>query len=278
VPVDGAVGPKQEWTGTYPDDDEILYNKYNHGDAYTKATYQNGFEIELHYAFTTGYVQPDTNLSEHADPGGPNGDRQKVSFVANSGVKIGSVNDPNRYEIAIIDLEEWVGLTNGINQLTITGDLIDLSGQPNGKDYENEEVSRLMPGMLYKGEYKSGSGANEYGLTDADELTAPLTAADYRTLLTRAFECWDNTSMIMVADPSATDGIFKVYMKRKAGDHTGHNHTTVTHPVETEYYLFYRTNVDRNGHPIVINEHTRIHLQSHWGSGVQFSNFKITGL
>ena len=266
VPADGAMGPRIEGTG-------VGYNECNNGDAYTRATYANGFQLKVDYSFTSGYTQADTpNMNEITGDADPTDDR-KVSFVANSGIKIGAVGSGSRYEVAIIDMENWVALTHGIGQLGINGDMIDLSGQRLGA-YEDEEVSRLLTGMLYKGEYKSTEP--DRGLTDADALSGSLTPDDYRTLLMRTLECWDNSSMIIVADPNATDGKIKVYMKLTEGEHSGHNHTEVTRPTETDYYLFYRTDKDRGGNAIVFNEDTRIHLQSHWGSGVTFSNIAIT--
>ncbi len=267
IPAQGAVGPRDEGSGT----------TFNMGDAYTRATYPNGFELKVDYSFATEYLQPDNDGNEIIRYGAEE-DFRKVSFVANSGVKIGSLDATNRYEVAIIDMARWVGLTQGIEALSITGDMIDLSPYPPSPGYRDEECSRLIPGMLYKGEYKSGSGENSLGLTDAAGLTTPLTPRDYRDLLGRTLGCWDNTSMIIVADPNATDGIIKVYVKLKDIDHSDHNHSETTHPAHTEYHLFYRTNVDREGSPIVINENTRAHLQSHWGSGVAFTNVSITPL
>ncbi len=286
TPVDGpgdsqAMGPQDEGSGV----------TFNMGDAFTRETYEHGFELIIDYEFTTGYIQADRNKNEITGDDDP-ADGKKVSFVGNSGIKIGEIVTPGkpdtRYEIAIIDMAAWVSLTKGIDNLTITGDMIDLEDQVDRIDYENEEVSRLLNGMLYKGEYKSGSGEMLRGLTDADddgdfppsldpEKPLPWTEAHYHTLLKRTLECWDNSSMIVVADPHATDGKLKVYMKRDCTD-SSHNHTTVTHPTETDYYLFYRTDVDRSGKPIALNDKTRVHIQSHWGSGVAFPRIEIRRL
>jgi hypothetical protein len=273
TPVAGAVGPQIEGTGRD-------YNQYNNGDAFTTGTYKHGFQLRIDYEYTTAYVQPDNpNHDERED----NKDERKVSFVANSGVKIGSLNDAKRYEIAIIDLETWLALTNGLDQLEIYNtDWINLNNQRDKRSYKHEEVNRLLPGMLYKGEYKSGSGTNARGLTDAHDIFGSLTPADYKTLLARTLNCWDTGSMIIVADPAATDGRLKVYMRLKEGaTHTGHSHTDIYHPVHHDYYLFYRTDTqraDHGGDEITFNANTRIHLQSHWGSGVTFTKVDITPL
>ena len=50
------------------------------------------------------------------------------------------------------------------------------------------------------------------------------------------------------------------------------------HPEESGYYLFYRTDVDRFGNTIAFNDETRVHSQSHWGSGVIFRRIEISAL
>lgn len=105
------------------------------------------------------------------------------------------------------------------------------------------------------------------------------TAVHYRTFLERAVNCWDNSSMMVRVDPNANDGIVKVYMRLKAGiDHSGHTHTAITHPEDPSYRLFYRTDVDRDGKRISLPAETRVHLQSHWGSGVKFTGIEIRPL
>ena len=80
-------------------------------------------------------------------------------------------------------------------------------------------------------------------------------------------------------DPNANDGIVKVYMRLKAGiDHSGHTHTAITHPEDSSYRLFYRTDVDRDGKRISLPAETRVHLQSHWGSGVKLTGIEIRPL
>jgi hypothetical protein len=80
-------------------------------------------------------------------------------------------------------------------------------------------------------------------------------------------------------DPNANDGIVKVYMRLKAGiDHSGHTHTAITHPEDPSYRLFYRTDVDRDGKRISLPAETRVHLQSHWGSGVKLTGIEIRPL
>jgi hypothetical protein len=186
-----TLGPQIEGTGRD-------YNVYNKGDAYTRAAYPNGFEIKVAYEFTTGYVQADTKRDQLLD-GSQGTDARKVSFVANSGIKFGPLTDgtiDSRYEVAIIDLHNWLGLTSGVQSLLIDpkGKILDYNG-PAPNVFEAEDLNRLLPGILYAGQYT--------GLTDADGFPDPSTwtAVHYRTLLERAVNCWDNSSMMVRVDP-----------------------------------------------------------------------------
>ncbi len=121
MPAVGAIGPQKEWTGNVGDS-SILYNKYNKGDAYTKDPVNGAFTLSFTVALDSRQVQPDTNANEQEDAK----DKHKLSFVANSGVKIGAlVTDPKvdtRYEIAILDVVKWVDMVGGIDGVLHTED------------------------------------------------------------------------------------------------------------------------------------------------------------
>jgi hypothetical protein len=274
-----AEGPQTEGTGTGDQFGNPAYGGYNNGDAYTVDTFPNGFELKVEYSLGDEYVQIDKGPRDEFAIIGT--DDTKVSFVANSGIKIGPVDDPSRHEIAIIDLAGWLDLTSGVEGLSIVGDTVMLEQNP-AQGYRDEEVSRLLPGMLYKGEHKSGTGVDWRGLFDAHGIERSIenwTAEDYRAIIkqTRDWWAWE-AEMIVVANPNANDGIIKVYMKMNSSHPMIEDPSTISHADETQYKLFYRTDIDRNSNPILINAETRIHVQSHWGSFVSFQQLDVTAL
>ena len=277
TPVDGpgdskAMGPQDEGSGV----------TFNMGDAFTRDTYEHGFELTLEYALTRHWVRADDRDPREVYT---EKDSKKHSFVANSGVKIGPIEPLRRPEINIIDLDHWLdnAVDGNINDLPINDDgMITFEG-----GYQEERVNWMLPGILYDGDY--------FGLTDAKGMDT-LAEEQYKALIRSTRDCWDTSSMIITADPRATDGVIKVYMQRIAVDpekmppgviHDMEN--DAKHPEAQDYYLFYRTDSDRDKKALVVDpqkppaertfhKDTRIHLQSHWGSEVKFTNIHITKL
>ncbi|MDR2643373.1 MAG: pentapeptide repeat-containing protein [Planctomycetaceae bacterium] len=151
----GADGPRTE-TG----------NQDNDHAAYTKLEYTDGFTFTFDYKFerntnvssekvkTTGFVQPNR-------PNEPKR-KNKLSFFGNSGVKLGSYKGTGDgvSEVAIIDIQQFVAAVGGVSNLKIIEDgsdpkkygwtNIDDSFLLNGKNVENEHVTQLMTGVIYK--------------------------------------------------------------------------------------------------------------------------------
>jgi hypothetical protein len=120
VPVAGAVGPKSDGSS---------YNDTaKRGCTFSANTSERGFKLSLKYSFTrngdAGYVQPDRDKDRKSDEKIDSNDIKKISFVGNSGIKLGSClgNSNGVTEVAIFDTQAMVGrvsVTDG--GVTFTG-------------------------------------------------------------------------------------------------------------------------------------------------------------
>jgi hypothetical protein len=217
------------------------------GTTYSQKTYADGFIMEFEYSFVRngddGYVQPDTNKNDLID----DQDRRKVSFVGNSGIKLGSYRGSDTcWEIAILDVEAMVNLVGSVNTFET---LIDDKGMvhlsdiklDSGIKYENEHLSQLMNGVGYKKDL--------YNIVDS-------AAKSYRQLFEENYKLFSGNGgkMKIVYDA----GTLSVYVWK-----------------DDSYIKYYEaadvpiTGGDRDG---------RVYIQSHWGSGVTFSDISITDI
>jgi hypothetical protein len=206
------------------------------------ASIGNGFTLAFNYEFDrtrgdgTGFVK-----ANHPQKG----ELDKLSMVANSGVKFGGI------EAAILDVKTMVervtngGLT-GIDAFNPSmGNAIDDAGQvsfpwldPNAKD-EVETVNKLLNGVVYGGEER---------LMTFNPNGEPQTAGAYFDVLNAAYN-------IAAAAPATSRMEIIV-------DATG---ITIKVNNTVMYSDIYR------GTAI-----TALELQAHWGSGVIFSNLTLT--
>ncbi len=245
-----AVGPQKEWT-------DLNSNSYNKGDAYTKDDVTDEFTLAFTVALGSRYVQADNNGTQYT----VDGDSRKLSFVANSGVKIGDCvvdpvqNSDTRDEIAIFDVERMVerfgGLTTFQSSAAIGGGVVDITYD--GVDYVNENLTQLLPCVPYN---LPTSRYNEiYDLSVADnttKVTLPTTWEDYYQVLKDFYDFFsalgdtyqmkiENTSSSLVVSVRAVGA--QDYIKVYEG------------PAYTGDY--------------------RLHLQAHWGSKVTFSGISL---
>ena len=126
------------------------------GESYAKSVLNPFyFEIKLEYEFDrdrapNGYIQGDSNKDGVID----SKDAKKLSFVANSGLKIGSKAGASAgaYEVAILDVESMVAMAGGINSFK-NGQVLQagtLSAcQVYVQNYVDEPLNRLMNGVGY---------------------------------------------------------------------------------------------------------------------------------
>jgi len=261
TPVEGAVGPKTEGNSI------VSYNGY----AYSKNVYgAKGFTMEFAYSFTrngvNGYFRPDTNKDEVID----DNDDKKVSFVGNSGIKLGSHKGSGDgiWEVAILDMPAMVALVSTVNDFKalITTRNTPISDPPStdnpmvvfptppapAKKYTNEELTRLMNGVGYNKPLHN---------IDGSIVPAPGVNKTPEQLFQENYTKFSgNGGTMKIVFDAVTNGIgtLSVYIKENG-----------TYP-PTPYYK--ATNVPITGNGL----DGRVYIQSHWGSGVTFSDVTIT--
>jgi hypothetical protein len=278
-----TIGPQVEGTerGKQNPKEKSGYDNLglHRGDAFTRDSYDNGFTLKLDYSFTKdNCLRPDTTNGDEKITAQ---DDKKLSFVANSGVKVGPRFGTEVFEVAIIDVASWVALAEkNDGKVNFTGTKV-LEPYGDGKEgrYAREEISTLLSGVIYDGQYESMKFLQRGASGKVDALA---------TL--RAFQAtFDNSSMVIEFNPSPAAGrnILEVYMKRQEGADPGNygraHDDSQSYP---DYRLVYASDYVRESRR---DEETKvlpeidvpsgeayIRLQSHWGSGVTFTTVEIT--
>ena len=269
-----------------------LFGKRGGGDsgesdnAESVKTFPNGFTLELEYEYdrteiitgAPGYVpiqQTDAN-------GVPNRWQHKLSFVANSGVKFGGV------EAAILDVESMVAMAGGINAFKWRE--IDDPNKPNAKKwvgindngevvgmfnsnitgdkgtFATEHITTLMSHVIYRGEpdtmtdYTTAS----YKLDPEDDDELPEQWKKWYNTLKKN---WERQSTKMKIEVSEADGGgFDVKIWRW-------NNATSVYEISCQYNTYALNHCDPNTHPkTFFDSIENIFLQTHWHSGVKFTN------
>jgi hypothetical protein len=223
------------------------------GESYAKSVLKlNAFELNIQYDFDRsrgddGYVLPSTQT------GNP-----KLSFVANSGVKIGSIlgASAGAYEISILDMDAMVDLAGGIdsfkNNQVLQANSVNTC-QIYVQNYTDEPLNCLMNGIGYGKEYSK-----------MEPYVTASTNADSNVTLDQYWEKFWNTLNNNVDDTNLYNNMTINYDLNKK--------LSVTLNSQTDYF------VDQS--PASLNNTTtndgHLYLQSHWGSGVVFASATIT--
>jgi len=258
MPVDGnALGPQKEWTGNN-------YNRYNKGDAYTKAPISGAFTLAFDVEFDQRLVQPDNGSPYEYTP---DGDSRKLGFVANSGIKIGPrVEDPltdtdTRPEVAILDVVKWVNLAPGgityFNQESAWNGACPRVAYALGQYYANEPLNKLMSAVVYGGDYAKMADAGHQQPTDWQDYYQIL-ASNYSRM--NSFATYENNEYVGSSFRMRVSysGNSLVVQLAACG-------TTDWSSVEEVY----------RDDAFVAPAGSYLSLQSHWGSGVRFSNIML---
>jgi hypothetical protein len=293
VPAPGAIGPKSEGSG--------YTTAENNGCVFSKGTYKNGFKLTFTYSFTrngdNGYVQPDyPNPNETKDPN----DIRKISFVGNSGIKLGSFRGFGNgvTEVALLDTKAMV------DRVSVTDSGIPYEKKEafkhwtNGVGLEYAGVPDQTNGVVkFTSEFISGNNNFEkitqlmnaigYGDTLNDDIYDYFTASSgstawwkfYATLMNNYDHCDPDGNEIEIywkpdIDPITGQkleiGKLEVYFKFKP---------TESEPkIRKKYYIKEGVKITGNTSatsPVTLDG--RIYIQTHWGSGVTFKNLTISG-
>ena len=239
MPVEGAVGPRAEGTG-------VDYNEYNSGDAYTRAPVQGAFSLSFTVELDPRYVHADYR-PKGGDERITADDERKLSFVANSGVKIGPINQ-RYYEVAILDVVGWVNMIGGLAVLNDpnawVGDKVHLVDEEGNMRYVEEPLSQLMTAVKYKGNYDD--------MTDAQGINATG---------------WEDYYKILERHYNRFQALGRTYRMKVEYDGNATLTVSVAPQGSNAFSTVYQ---DKNFQLQGTNNY--LHLQSHWGSGVRFTN------
>ncbi len=246
----------------------------NEGCAYSRQAFSEGFTLSFNYEFlhnddyfevkedrNYGYVQGDSNKDGKiikVEKPGERVDEQKLSFVGNSGVKIGGASGVP--EVAILDIQaimlmlgngnESEGLNKFIDGIEIDAD----TGDPIVKipGYATENLAQLLSGCVY------GQTSLIPKITFEDFSVPDLLSVTwYQQWFEKYYNKYKNTNHIKIrVDKIATKNIrlLSVYLNNES----------------TPTYTYQLPNSETN------NDH--LYLQSHHGSGVRFSNISLEPL
>ncbi|MFO7905392.1 MAG: hypothetical protein R6U98_22205 [Pirellulaceae bacterium] len=255
MPADGeALGPQAEWTGSQPND----YNLFNKGDAYTKNAVTGPFTLTFDVELDQRFVQPD-NGEPHEQT--PDGDARLLSFVANSGVKIGAiVEDPlvdtdTREEVAIIDIKRLVDRVGELDTFNHSS-VWDVESGKVSVTYDNitydaEELTRLLPGILYNLAVPSYGDMFDLSVHDNNtRVGQPTTWQDYYKILSDFYGFFGDLGNPYEMKIENTTSTLTVSVLKDGG-----------------YVKIYEGSA--------ITGDSQLHLQCHWGIGVTFSNIVI---
>ncbi|MDD3470689.1 MAG: hypothetical protein PHE53_12035, partial [Thermoguttaceae bacterium] len=255
----GGLQYPTAFTAAFPGETQNLAVTDN-GGPYLKSVnkYENGFEMTFDYAFDRtrgdqyGYVQVDTNNSGAGD----SSDTRKVSFVANSGIKLGGIGGASAGipEVAIIDTYSMVMKAFSFLEVSVgengptddqLANLLSLNGQIGGTvngngTFNNEPLNTLLNGVRYGGDYVNMTNFNN----------------SYVALLRAAINRDEGGSghMKIVWNPNQDEE-----------DQSLRNLLTV-YINDTQVYTQGGVSMG-DGY---------IYVQTHWGSGVTISNVDIT--
>ena len=262
---EGAVGPLKPGSSITEKE----------GCAYSRQAFTDGFTLSFNYEFlhnedysevtkdgNYGYVQGDSNkdgkIIKKVEKPGEKVDEQKLSFVGNSGVKIGGFSGVP--EVAILDMQaimlmlgngnESEGLNRFINGVKIdeeTGDpIVEITG------YATENLAQLLSGCVYN----QTSLIPKITFEDFS-VTAPLSTTWYQQWFEKYYNTYKNTNHIEIRINNITTEntrLLSVYLNNES----------------TPTYIYQLPNSETN------NDH--LYLQSHHGSGVRFSNISLEPL
>lgn len=160
--------------------------------------------------------------------------------MGNSGVKFAGT------EVAILDVNSMVGLGGGVDEFDPSqGGYIQSNGNVNtGGAYETEPLNKLMTGVIYNGSYGS---MKDYQDVDPEY---PPTAQDFYDTLVNNNDRANGHMKIVVSLVSGSTYTVNVYLDNEEA--TCYSET------------------------VTLTSLGALDLQSHWGSGVIFSNMDIT--
>ena len=202
-------------------------------DSYTTLEYASGFTLEVDVKFDSGYVQAQ-------------GQPQKLSFFANSGIKIWGI-----YEIAIFDTAKVWNLTG--RSVDATSSDVSATGYSPA-----EKVSKLISGVAY--------GNTNYD-DEVFKLLDETQSNQVEHLMEQHKDLFGSTTyttMKITFKPGVVNDEFEV--KVWIGNVLTYQDLSVTNGTSSA-----------SGQNLSAAASKKIRFQTHWDSGVKFKNMKISG-
>lgn len=273
----GGLQYPTAFTAAFPGETQNLAVTDN-GGPYLKSvnTYENGFEMTFDYAFDRtrgdqyGYVQADTNGN-----GDCSDENRKVSFVANSGIKLGGIGGASTGipEVAIIDMDAMVQKVWELDAetdarkacddpVTYFKSRIDASGSvvSGGGKFVSEPLTKLLNGIRYGSKHTGNNGDD-----GANNGIVMSVAAD-------------GTPNFFAEETYSYTDLFDTFWAKRNENSVKITWTPSTSGSNVGCLIVYVNNVktyQENGVNIG-DDLSYLYVQTHWGSGVTISNVDIT--
>ncbi len=203
----------------------------------TTGSYSTGFTMEFDYSFERSRGD---GINGYVRIDNNGAQPTKLSFVGNSGVKFGGK------EVAILDEWAMVNRGGGLDEFDPSqGGYVQSDGiVDTDDDYVEEPLKRLMTGVIYAGDYAKMADNPNYP-------TAPPSSA----------------------------GEYYATLENNEGRTNAHMNIDVTNVSGTTYTVNIYLDNDPNvcySENVTLTAFSTLELQSHWGSGVIFSNMDIS--
>jgi hypothetical protein len=239
-----TVGPYTEgsgWKGSAYDDKGGPTTLANpRGDAISVEEYPNGFVLNLHFAFMENSSRGFPNgyvMRDRNKDEQPDTDDFRIGFFGNSGIKFAGK------EIQIFDTKN---LVDGLN--IAQADIDEATGKINnktvaGRPYSGDKVANAISGYLY-----NGPNAGWIELDAARQRQNPNPQGNNKLRIEVTKGNVNNADVFFIDS--------KVSLRGDDGK------------MRTVYSGYFNV-------PAGNSESLRIFLQSHWGSGVKFSNISL---
>ena len=244
-----TIGPKNEGSGVLTNSGDAYLHIPKDSQGQYEFSIEDGFTLEFNYSFVRekhtngypdGYVRPDHRIHDEVYDGPGGNDLRAMNFFGNSGVKIFGI-----YEIQLFDSQAMIAGMS-LTSSNVTGGKIN-NKTVDGKLYDGIDINTAISGIPY--------GVGSYDFSDLQTITqhqgqGAHMKIEFRKVATDVYKIRVFINQVLVFyDDNVTVG---------TKDEKDPQNPNATRKVP------FSSISDKNAASIL--------LQSHWGSGVTFSN------